>query len=186
MARTIGKTFQLVLLGISTAVALLGVTGCQSKTAATTENFTAALNKYFAAHPDCLFADAPRFPYETSKPEMIRKMDALASAQLLVRQQDRSIGANRYTLTPAGSRVPPKFCYGYRVITSIDSFTPPAKVNGFPETQVSYHYTMKDIPVWAKTPEVEKAFPAMAQAISGKAASKTTLAQTLAGWQVPD
>lgn len=186
MARTIAKTVQLALMGIFAGVALLGMAGCQSKTAPTNENFTAALDKYFAAHPECLFADAPRFPYETSKPEMIRKMDALASAQLLIRQQDKSIGANRYTLTPAGSRVPPKFCYGHRAISRIDSFTPPAKANGFPESLVSYHYTMRDIPVWARTPEVEKAFPEMTQEISGSAASNTTLAQTLVGWQVPD
>ncbi len=45
---------------------------------------------------------------------------------------------------------------------------------------------MKDVPVWAKTAEVKAAFPAMAEAISGHATSKATLAKTLTGWQVPE
>jgi hypothetical protein len=45
---------------------------------------------------------------------------------------------------------------------------------------------MQDVPVWAKSTEVLAAFPAMAQATSGNAADKATLAGTITGWQVPD
>jgi hypothetical protein len=87
----------------------------------------------------------------------------------------------------AGTRYAPRFCYGHRVISSIDSFTPPAKgASGFPETHVTYHYTLTDVPVWAKSPDVLAAFPDMAGATTNGGSGQATLAQTLAGWQVPE
>ena len=117
---------------------------------------------------------------------MTKQLNALVAAHLLTVAVERDIHASRYTTTDAGARVAPRFCYGNRNITTIDSFTPPTPTNGFPETQVTYHYTMQDVPVWAKSTEVLAAFPAMAQATSGNAADKATLAGTITGWQVPD
>ena len=37
------------------------------KTAATNENYIAALNSYYADHDDCLFPGGLRFPYEVSE-----------------------------------------------------------------------------------------------------------------------
>jgi hypothetical protein len=168
------------------AVFLLALAGCNSKSKATPENFITGLNAHFADHPDCLFPNPPIFPYETTDPEMTKQMNSLVAAQLLKVSVERDIHASRYTTTDAGARVAPRFCYGHRNITSIDSYTPPAPANGFPETQVTYHYAMQDVPVWAKSTEVLAAFPAMAQAISGTSTDKATLAGTIAGWQVPD
>ncbi len=165
---------------------LIVLSGCKSKTAATPENFTTALNAYFLEHPDCLFPTPPRFPFETSNPAMSKQLDALITAQLLTKSEEMSIHASRYTPTTTGTRFAPRFCYGHRTITAIDSFTPPAQANGFPETQVTYHYAMEDVPVWAKSTAVQAAFPDMATATSGHASGKATLAGTLAGWQVPD
>lgn len=167
-------------------VAALLLAGCHSKTAVAPENFTAALNAHFVDHPDCLMPDAPRFPFETSEPEKTRQMDSLVKAQLLTVAKEPSIHASRYTPTTTGARAVPRFCYGHRAVTSIDSFTPPTQSNGFPETQVTFHYEMKDVPVWAKTPEVQAAFPAMAHAISEPSSGKATLAKTMAGWSVPE
>jgi hypothetical protein len=175
------------LLGAGSFVVLiLASTGCNTKTKPTPENFTAALNAHFLDHPDCLLPDPPRFPYETSDPVKTTQMDSLVKAQLLTVEKEISIHASRYTPTTTGARVVPRFCYGHRVVTSIDSSTPPAQANGFPETQVTYRYEMKEVPIWAKTPEVQTAFPEMAQAVSGQASAKTTLAVTITGWQVPD
>jgi hypothetical protein len=170
----------------SLAVAALLGAGCNSKTAPTPENFTTGLNAHFLDHPDCLFPQAPRFPYETSDLAEIKRMDTLVAAQLLTEQGERSIHVNRYTPTVAGTRYAPRFCYGHRRVASIDSFSPPAQANGFPETQVTYHYTMEEVPVWAKSDAVRAAFPAMAHNTSGAANDKATLAGTMAGWQVPD
>jgi hypothetical protein len=72
------------------------------------------------------------------------------------------------------------------VVTSIDSFTPPAPANGFPESKVTYHYKIEDIPVWADSAAVRAAFPAFAQATSGTPSDTATMASTMAGWKVPD
>jgi hypothetical protein len=172
------------LLGV--AVLLLATSGCHSKTAPTPTNFTAALNAYFLEHPQCLRPDAPRFPYETGDPVDLKQMNALVASQLLTVSSEQSIRVSRFTPTPAGERVAPRFCYGHRVVSSIDSFTPPAPANGFPETKVTYHYTIEDVPVWADSAAVRAAFPAFAHATSGNATDTTTMAQTMAGWQVPD
>jgi hypothetical protein len=168
---------------IGTALVL---SGCHSKTDATPENFIAALNARFLDHAQCLMPEAPHFPYETTDPVKTKQMEALVKAQLLEVKQEASIHVSVYTPTTNGARSAPRFCYGHRNVIAIDSFTPPAVANGFPETQVTYRYEMKDVPVWAKTPEVEAAFPEMAQAIGAPSTDKAILAKTMAGWQVPD
>lgn len=166
--------------------AVFATTGCMSsQSRATPQNFVAGLNKHFIDHADCLLENI-RFPYETTERDSTRQMDSLVKALLLDKTEEMSIHASRYTPTVTGARYAPRFCYGYREVTSVDSFTPPVSANGFNETTVTYHYVVKEVPVWAKTPEVEKAFPAMAEATSGQATGKTTLAQTPVGWQVPD
>jgi hypothetical protein len=175
-----------VLALVAGACLLFPLAACDSKSAATPANFTAGLNAHFADHPDCLFAAPPHFPDETSDPAMIKQLDALVAEQLLTVERERELHVSRYTTTDAGARVAPRFCYGHRVVSSIDSFAPPAQANGFPETQVVYHYTVQDVPVWAKSDAMRAAFPAMALATSGTASDKTTMAGTMAGWQVPD
>ncbi len=160
--------------------------GCHSKTAATPENFITGLNAHFADHPDCLLPKAPRFPYETSDPVETKQMESLVAMKLLTASVEPSIHVSRYTVTDYGTRYAPRFCFGHRVVSSVDSFTPPAQANGFTETTVSYRYTMKDVPVWAKSQQVVAAFPVLAQALGGESTGKATLASTMVGWQVPD
>jgi len=168
------------------AAALLPLAACNSKSSATPQNFITGLNAHFVDHPECLFPDPPRFPYETTDPAKTKQMDALVDAQLLTVEVERDIHASRYTPTEAGARVAPRFCYGHRIVSTIDSFTPPTPAHGFPETQVTYHYTMENVPVWAKSAAMRAAFPALALNTSGTASDKATLAGTIAGWQVPD
>jgi hypothetical protein len=171
---------------LAAALLLLPLAACDSKSSATPANFIVGLNAHFADHPDCLLPDPPAFPFETTDPAKTKQMDALADAQLLSVEVERDLHASRYTTTEAGARVAPRFCYGHRVVSTIDSFTPPATANGFPETQVAYHYTMENIPVWAKSEAMRAAFPALAFDTSGTPSDKATLAGTMAGWQVPD
>jgi len=165
---------------------LLAATGCTgSRSAPTPENFTRALNDFYLAHPDCLLPGI-RFPYETSDKATTAQMDSLVQSLLLTKDEEMSIHASRYTVTTAGARFAPHFCYGHREVTSIDSSTPLAVVNGFKETSVTFHYTLKEVPVWARSSAVLAAFPDMAKAISQPPTATTRLAQTVAGWQVPD
>jgi hypothetical protein len=45
---------------------------------------------------------------------------------------------------------------------------------------------MAEVPVWAKTPEMLKAFPELEQALSGEATGHAKLANAGVGWQVPN
>jgi hypothetical protein len=175
-----------VSLALAVLFACSLASGCNTgKSAPTPANFTQAINKHFLDHTDCLFSDT-RFPFETGDPVKTKQMDSLAKALLLDKSYEAGVHVSRYTITPAGARFAPHFCYGHREVTSIDSFTPLAVNNGFKETTVTYSYTMKEVPVWAISPDVQAAFPDMARATSSQLTAKATLAQTAAGWQVPD
>lgn len=175
----------LLCRGAILAVLLSGA-GCHSKSAATPQNFITGLNTYFATHPDCLLNPSPRFPYETSDKAETKRLNALVADKLLEVSQEPAIHVSRYTVTDAGARYAPAFCYGHREVTAIDHFTPPAPANGFTETTVTYRYTMENVPVWAKSAETQAAFPVLAKALHGESTGTATLAGTMVGWQVPD
>ena len=161
--------------------------GCNNtgKAAPTPANFALAINNHFLDHSDCLFTDT-RFPFETSDPAKTQQMDSLVKSLLLEKSVEQSIHVSRYTVTPAGTRYAPRFCYGHRQVTSIDSSTPITVNDGFKETTVTYSYTMKEVPVWAMSHDVQAAFPEMTRATTGQLTAKATLAQTPVGWQIPD
>jgi hypothetical protein len=169
----------------------LGLTGCEGFKKPTPKNFTGALNTYFSNHDDCLFSSSLRFPYEASttagdKDKNMKSLDALEQAGLMKSLEDRDIHVKRYELTTYGKRVPPRFCFGHRVVTSIDSFTPPAVVDGQTTSKVSYHYRVRDVPGWANSDGIRKAFPTFAKETSGDAQDQMTLVLTMNGWRVPE
>ena len=171
---------------ISMVIILVFVTGCNSKTKATPDNFTKTINAYFQERPECLFSGL-HFPYATNDPALTKQLNTLVKTQLLESSYESAVRTTRYTATKTGARYAPRFCYGHRVAGSIDNFSSPAKgATGFPETHIDYHYTLTDVPVWAKSSDVLAAFPDMATATTSGGSGKITLAQTLAGWQVPE
>ena len=162
---------------------------CNSKSAATPQNYTDTLNAYFNDHPDCLLDGSVHFPYEVSETDAAKtaQMEALTTAEMLEAKKEPAIHIARYTLTPAGVRAAPRFCFGHREITSIESSTTPTKgADGFVETHIVYHYRMGDTPTWAKTPQVVAAFPTLAAATTVQPTAKITLAGTGVGWSVPE
>ncbi|WP_158945127.1 hypothetical protein [Granulicella sp. S190] len=183
---TIVRTHKLFAASMA-VLALIPLTACNNtgKAAATPANFTIGINNHYLDHSECLFTDT-RFPFETSDAEKTKQLDALVKNLLLEKSVETAIHVSRYTVAPAGTRYAPRFCYGHREVTSIDSFTPVAVANGFKETTITYSYTMKEVPVWAESKDVQAAFPAMAHAITSQATDKITLAQSPLGWQVPD
>ncbi len=161
--------------------------GCKSASAPTPENFTKGLVKYLAEHPDCLYKTALRFPYETSDNAEIKQLDTLVSNKLLNKGTEPAIHITRYTVSDYGKKSAPRFCYGFRHVTGIESFTPPVKgADGFNQSRVTYRYTLQDVPVWAKEAEVRKVYPEMAKATSDPDPATITLDQTGVGWQVPE
>lgn len=163
--------------------------GCSSDLTPSNEKLEKGLNDYFQGHNECLFPQGLRFPYEVSPGSEAKvekkQMDALKNAGLLKEEDDFETHVPRYTLTTAGQRYAPRFCYGHKVVASVDGFTPPVKSGGFLETTARFHTKMMDVPVWVQTDEMEAAFPKMAANISGAQPGQMTLATAGAGWQVP-
>ncbi len=185
-SKTLLNALRATALSLSAAAILSSTIGCNPKAKPTSANFIQALNARFLEHSECLFVDT-KFPYATSDPVKTKQMNTLVKSLLLESSFEYAVHTTRYTPTTTGARSAPRFCYGHRTVTSIDSSTPPAKAaNGLPETQVTYHYKMEDVPVWAKSPDVLAAFPDMAKKISGDSIDHATLAQTIAGWQIPE
>lgn len=170
------------------ACACLLAAGCSNSLKPTNAKLEKGLNLYFADHNECLFPKGIRFPYEVSPGKGARaeekRMDAMKDAGLLKELKDLSLHVERYTLTPLGERAAPRFCYGHRVVMSVDSFTPPLKQGNVMETTVTFHSTMTEVPLWVKTNAMKAAFPEMAQAISGPQPGQMVMGTAGVGWRV--
>ncbi len=165
---------------------ILLIAGCDSKAKPTEANFTQTINTYFTEHPDCLLSNI-RFPYATSDPAVTKQLNTLVKSLLLESSYETAVKTTRYTVARAGTRYAPRFCYGHRTVSSIESSTPLVKgPAGLPETHISYRYKIEDVPVWAKSPDVQAAYPQMASATTEGGSGQITLAQSVAGWQVPE
>lgn len=161
--------------------------GCHGASDPGPANFTKGISTYLVDHPDCLYKSGLRLPYETSDKKETSQLDSLVGAKLLERGAEPAIHVTRYSVTDYGQKSAPRFCYGFRHVTGIESYSAPAKAaDGFKETQVTYRYALEDTPVWAKDAAVETAYPEMAKALAGESTATVTLAQTGVGWQVPE
>jgi hypothetical protein len=49
---------------------------------------------------------------------------------------------------------------------------------------VNYHYSIADVPAWAKSEEVKTAFPSVAAALAGTQATQDSLVMNGTAWQV--
>jgi len=168
--------------------ALFAAAGCSNSLKPTNAKLEKGLNLYFADHDECLFPKGIRFPYEVSpgkgSREQEKRMDAMKDAGLLKELKDLTLHVERYTLTPLGERAAPRFCYGHRVVMSVDSFTPPVKQGNVMESTVTFHSTMTEVPLWVKTNAMKAAFPEMAQAISGPTPGQMVMGTAGVGWRV--
>ena len=162
--------------------------GCSSDLKPTNAKLEKGLNDYLNGHNECLFPSGRHFPYEVtpgsgSKADK-KQMDALRDAGLLKEEDDFETHVPRYSLTAAGQRYAPRFCYGHKQVSSIDGFTPPQKQGNVLQTTVSYHATMTEIPVWVRTDKMEAAFPDMAANISGPQPGQIVMGTAGVGWSV--
>lgn len=168
-------------------VALLAM-GCSGNLKPTDAKLETGLNAYFANHQECLFPQGMQFPYEVTPGKGAKaeekRMDAMKAVGLLNELKDLTLHVERYSLTPLGERVAPRFCYGHRVVTSVDGFTPPVKQDNVMETMVTFHAGMRDVPVWAKTDELKAAFPEMAANLSAPQEGQIVMATAGVGWSV--
>jgi hypothetical protein len=185
---------------LSPAIAIFLIVGCNRK-ADSSLNFTNAINTYYSAHPACLWSDSIKFPVQADTSDISKTSgyDALVDQGLLVRttaEKKKFIIAskqvNNYDLSEKGRSAwtadvnQPgfgNFCYGHRKVSSIDSSTPTSSDPGA-ATQVTYHYTLVDLPAWANAAETQNAYSQLHADLAGPQTGHATLADTSNGWQV--
>ena len=180
------KSALFAVFALSMAGCTLLLSGCKSDTDPTPENYLKTINAYLPDHADCLFDSTVTFPYETSDQTQIKQLDTLAKSQVLEVGRDPSVHVSRYSLTATGKAAGPHLCFGYRNATAVVSNTPPALANGYTETAVTYKYKLHDMPMWAKSADVQAVFPKLAHEASGDATDTITLALDRVGWSVPN
>jgi hypothetical protein len=165
-------------------------------------NFQSAINDYYKAHPVCIWQDAKKMPVQaaTSDDAKTQGYDALTDAGLLTRTTAEkkvliiaSKQVNNYDLSDQGrSSWTPEatqpgygnFCYGHRAVDSIDSFTTGTNASGLKTAQVSYHYSLTDVPSWAKSQEVQTAFSSVGSTLAHSQPGQDTLVMNGDNWQV--
>jgi hypothetical protein len=186
-------------MAVPAAIVLL-TTGC-NHTQDTAANYTRAIDKYYNDHSSCLFEQPVRFPAQADSADAkeTARYDALVDQSLLTRSTGEkkvmviaSKPVNNYDLSAKGrsewisdAKQPGygNLCYGHRKVLAIDSSGPTTSSEGA-TTTVVYRYTVEDVPGWAKTPEVQSAFPALGADLSGKQVGRVTLTDTKKGWEV--
>lgn len=75
------------------------------------------------------------------------------------------------------------FCYGSRHVTSIDSMASSRK-NGTQTAIASYHYDLTGVPSWAKSSDVQAAFPEIQGAVAGPQVAKDNFVKSPTGWKL--
>ncbi len=165
-------------------------------------NFESAINNYYKAQPACLWQESKKFPVQaaTSDDAKTEGYDALTDANLLTRTTAEkkvfivaSKQVNNYDLSAQGrsawtadSTQPGygNFCYGHRAVDSIDNFTTGVNGTGMKTAEVNYHYSLADVPGWAKTEEMKTAFPSLNGALAQSQPGQDSLVMNGANWQV--
>lgn len=181
------------------AAALLVPAGCK-KTADNTSNYKGAINNYLGTNQSCLWPEPQKFPVQVATDsDKTAAYDALYNQGLLGRttvEKKKLLGLvnkqeTNYDLTSKGrsswtaSKTDPSsgnFCYGHRVVSSIDSATATGDQPGA-TASVAYHYTFTSVPDWAKDGGVQNVFPNIQRNVAG-GASTAQLKDTENGWVV--
>lgn len=176
--------------------------GCSNRKAASKDNFKKAIGNYYNMHAECVWSSPVKFPVEADPKagDQTAGYDALTDAGLLTRSSAQkkvfifgSKQVNDYDLSSQGRSVwtPDEkqpgygnFCFGHRVVSSVDDFTTSSDSSGAQIANVGYHYTVGDVAGWAQSTEMKTAFPTIQADMSGGKVDKATLISTEDGWKV--
>jgi hypothetical protein len=158
-----------------------------------------AIDSYYSTQNECVWAHPAEFPLQVHTAHDTETYDALTNAGLLNRathhEDLRFLGPqqmNDYELTSKGrSEWTPdpeqsghgNFCFGHRQVTTIDKVAA-RKQGGVTTAVVSYHYGLTGVPDWAKSDEIQAAFPDIKADLSGSSSSAANLEKGPDGWQV--
>ena len=190
------SSFKYTLLCGTATLLLVG--GCK-KTADNSINYKSSIDAFYAAHPSCLWQQPQQFPTQVGTSDATKNAPfaALVDQGLLVRSSSEkkiiivSKQETNYDLSSKGrSDWTPNpnqpgygnFCYGHRSVNSITSSTPTNSQPGA-TTQVTFTYGFSGAPDWAKSTEMQNAFPQIQSDMNGGTAN-ATLVDTNNGWQL--
>lgn len=189
------------VVGVAICVVMLAAGGCRKTNSVDKSAFKSALDDYYQARQECVWESPMKFPAQadTQKDEQTKGFDALTDAGLLARTSAEKkrflVGSkqvNNYDVSDKGrstwtaDQTQPgygNFCYGHRSVTSIDSYTPSDNPDAT-TFSVSYHSKVAGAPDWAKSTEMQTAFPKIAVDTSGDQTAMANLTKTTNGWQV--
>jgi hypothetical protein len=187
------------LCTLSLSAIILVAAGC-SKKDNSDMNYKAAINDHYKSSPACIWSESKKLPAQaaTSDDAKTEGYDALTQAGLLTRTTAEkkvliiaSKQVNNYDLSDSGRSTwtadPSQpgygnFCYGHREVTSIDNSTLGATPSGAKDVVVNYHYKIADVPGWAKSQEMQTAFPSIATAVNANPADTATLVMNGDQW----
>jgi hypothetical protein len=190
------------IVSVAMIVASLGIVlliaGCQSK-AKRDSAFTAALDSYYNTRQDCLWSNPINLTLVPDGNDQVttQDLDALVTAGLLDRVpaakphhgrasahkaefELSDMGRVNWTADSARSGYG-NFCFGHPQVNAIESYQ--RVPSG---SQAQYDVSFRDsiaLPAWAQLPQVQKAFPKVAEAATGETDS-ATLVKNGKSWQV--
>lgn len=174
-------------------------------------NFERALAAYSAEHPMCLEGDAWEMPTHAFTdptrwlggyidPEQNkRELEALAAAGLVSRHPDTpNPSLIEYRLTPEGEAAYRTYrnslgseggalCFGTPHVEKIVRYSEPADLFGQQVSEVTYRYTLQEVATWAEDPDLQRAFPHLAEVLAAQtepAERKASLVLNSDGWSV--
>lgn len=183
-------------MGMGIAGLAVGAAGCKKEV--DRSGFISAINKSYAGHHECVWADTFKLParVDISKDEKTAAYNALAHAGMLIREPETGKGGSqqmvKFSLSDKGHaawRADPdktdfgNFCFGHFNVTAVDSATPDDAANPT-RYAVKYQYEVEGIPDWARTPESMRTFPKIAADTSIQSATTTLVKGDDGGWVV--
>ena len=167
----------------------------------TPSNYTSAINTYYSAHPACLWSDPKQVP--RSGRHLRHRQD------LRLRRPRRPGPARPHHRREEGHDHRQQAGQQLRPLRQgplrLDRRPQPARLRQLllrpPQshqhrqrhpnhraagatTQVTYHYTLADVPAWATAAETQTAFPSVQTDLAGPQSGQATLTNTSNGWQV--
>jgi hypothetical protein len=127
-------------------------------------------------------------------------LDALVAAGLLTgteAQIDRPYGLKGkepgkvYALTDAGTNAlkdpaAATFCAGHYKVDEVVNFTEPSNAMGATVSDVHYTFSPVDVPAWANSDAVKKAFPSLVEELGSHQKGRATLVLMNNGWSAED
>lgn len=83
-------------------------------------------------------------------------------------------------------KMPGALCYGHMALDKVIKWEGPMKLGDYQEALVKYHYRVENLAAWAKSEEVQAAFPELKERIAaaGTAPQSHVVQLTSVGWEV--